>query len=91
VHVRRYVIVPVAVGVSGADWDGGTVPDHPLLAVQDVAFVELHVNMVCCPRVIVPGFALIVTVGAGVVGWPIVNGMSVVLGPPTEFTCKTKM
>ena len=42
------------------------VPVHPLLAVQDVALVELQVRVVEFPVVMVVGFAEMVSVGAGV-------------------------
>jgi hypothetical protein len=45
----------------------GLVPVHPPLAVQLVAFVELHVSDVALPDTTDVGLAWIVTVGTGVV------------------------
>lgn len=44
------------------------VPLHPPLAVQEVALLELHVNVVEPPDVTLVGDAEIVTVGVGVGG-----------------------
>jgi hypothetical protein len=44
----------------------GLVPDQPPDAVHAVALVLAHVNVELAPRATVLGFALRVTVGAGV-------------------------
>jgi len=65
VHPIVYVAVPVAVGVSAIDPLTDSAPDQVPEAVQDVAFVELHVSVVGDPMMTVEGDAAMVTVGAG--------------------------
>ena len=42
------------------------IPDHALLPVHEVAFVEDHVSVVFCPAASVVGMAVKITVGTGV-------------------------
>jgi hypothetical protein len=44
-----------------------SVPDQPPEAVQEVAFVEVHVSVELFPDTTLVGLAVSVTVGAGVV------------------------
>ena len=65
VPVQESVYVPVAVRlVSVCVPDVALVPDHALDAVQEVALVELHVNVADPPEVTDVGEADKVTVGA---------------------------
>ncbi len=64
-HVNVYVVV--AVGVTDVDPLVASVPLHPPLAVQAVAFLLDQLNVELVPSVILVGFAVSVTVGAGTV------------------------
>ena len=44
----------------------GLLPDQPLLAVQDVALVLVQLRVALCPRLMLVGFAVSVTVGVGI-------------------------
>ena len=60
------------------------VPLHPPLAVQEVALLELHVNVVEPPDVTLVGDAEIVTVGAGVGGGVVPCVVALTLADCTE-------
>jgi hypothetical protein len=53
--------------------------DQPPLATQDVAFVELHVNVVFCPEVTESGLAEIEAVGKAIT----VTEADFVVSPPS--------
>jgi len=60
------VTLPVAVGVTSTLPLVCCAPVQPLLAVQSVPALAVHVSFALCPRVIVVGATLSVAVGAGV-------------------------
>jgi hypothetical protein len=59
-----------------------SVPDHPLEAVHELAFVLDQVKVDCCPAVMLVGFAESVTVGAGFGG-----GVTTPPPLPPQATC----
>jgi hypothetical protein len=80
VHVRVYVSVPAAAGVSVALPLVNCEPLHAPLAVHAVAFVEDQVRVLVAPRRIDVGLTAIVSVGAA--GAPTVTVAEAFALPP---------
>lgn len=79
VQARLYVTAPEVVGVTLCDPLTDLVPVHAPPAVQDVASVLVHDSVLELPRLMLVGFAVKVTVGAGSLT---VNVVDPVVVPP---------
>jgi hypothetical protein len=95
VHVREYAALWVRPAIALLP-EVACVPVQPPEAMQLVAFVELHCNMVCPPDVMLAGFAVRVSVGAGAGGGATGTGVTVtatdwLTEPPAPEQAITKL